>query len=86
MIGVHRVKIQPQWYKLCENGEKTCEIRYNDRDYNINDTIILCEYDLNKKEYTGKELIRNISHVLHSADCDGLKKGYVILSLTAALK
>lgn len=41
----HHVKIEEQYYEDIENGLKRFEIRKNDRDYKVDDVIILKEID-----------------------------------------
>ena len=48
----HELKIAPHWYsKVCYN-RKLFEIRLKDRDYQVNQIILLREWE---KEYTGRE-------------------------------
>ena len=37
----HRLKIAPQWYDRLADGTKTHEVRRNDRDFQIGDTLTL---------------------------------------------
>ena len=37
----HKLKIEPSYYEAVLDGDKTFEIRYNDRGYQKGDTIIL---------------------------------------------
>lgn len=41
----HELKIHPQFLSRIASGQKTFEIRKNDRDYQVGDTLILMEYD-----------------------------------------
>lgn len=87
MKRVHELKIWPEFYKLIVSGVKTCELRRNDRQYDVGDKLLLREYEPINMEYTGKMIYREITHVLHGAGVgcieplQGLSIGFVILSL-----
>lgn len=51
----HDLKIWPQFYKRVADGSKTFEIRNNDRDFQLGDTITLKEYDPKPINPTGDE-------------------------------
>lgn len=42
---IHELKIWPQYYARVADGSKTFEVRDNDRDFQLGDTVILHEYD-----------------------------------------
>ena len=63
------------WY-----GNKTFELRKDDRDYKVGDKLKLLEFD--NGNYTGRECNRTISYVLRDVEKYGLKKGFVILAIT----
>lgn len=46
----HHLKTKPEYFQAVINGKKPFEIRYNDRNFQVGDRVIL-------EEYTGKELI-----------------------------
>ena len=76
---VHELKILPKYFKDVVFGYKNFELRKNDRNYLIGDTIILKEWDGEK--YTGLECKRFISYILHGTGEYGLQDGYCILGL-----
>lgn len=39
----HNLKLFERYYKAVVRGEKLSEVRYNDRNYNVGDTITLLE-------------------------------------------
>ena len=73
----HYLKIFPDYYDHVKSGDKTFEVRYNDRDYQVNDVLHLQEF--NNGEYTGRELVKTISYILDNTNY--CKEGYVILAL-----
>lgn len=73
------LKILPQFFRAVKEGRKRFEIRKNDRNFQIGDTVWLHEYT--KGEYTGNSInIGRIDYVLRSEEAMGLEKGYVIFS------
>ncbi len=76
----HALKTWPYYFNLIDNDIKDFEIRKNDRDFKVGDTILLQEWDPVDQKYTRKELSRVISYIL-SDEQFGVKPGYVILSI-----
>ncbi len=79
----HELKIQPQYFKDVMLGLKRFEIRFNDRNYQVGDTLILNEFNPNTKRYTGEQVTRKIDYILN--DVDGLEPDYVILQILKPL-
>lgn len=79
----HDVKCSPTYFRQVQGGNKTFELRLNDRDYREGDTIILREFDRGangcKGDYTGDSVIRKIGYVLQGYP--GLQQNYCIMSL-----
>ena len=73
----HYLKILPDYYDHVKSGDKTFEVRFNDRDYQVNDVLHLQEF--NNGEYTGRELVKVVSYILNNSDY--CKEGYVILAI-----
>ena len=73
----HKLKIKSEHYINVINGTKTAEIRYNDRNYQVDDILILNEIDENGV-FTGKNCAVIVTHVLD--DNQYLQTGYVMLS------
>lgn len=76
-MTVHRLKIYSKYFKEVVSGNKTFEVRNNDRDFQEGDKVILREYDGNN--YTGKSIEKNIGYILR--DEKYTKSGYVVFSL-----
>lgn len=69
-------KILPNYFKAVIHDEKRFEIRKDEDNLQIGDTVILKEWDGEK--YTGRETSRNITYILRNAPEYGLMPGYVI--------
>ena len=73
----HKLKIKSEHFSAVINKTKTAEIRYNDRNYQVDDILILNEID-EKGVFTGKNCSVIVTHVLE--DNQYLQTGYVMLS------
>ncbi|SNA83259.1 ASCH domain protein (modular protein) [Flavobacterium psychrophilum] len=60
----HELKILPQYFKDVMLGLKKFEIRFNDRNYQVGDTLILNEFNPTTKKYTGFQVIRKVDYIL----------------------
>ncbi|KDM90222.1 DUF3850 domain-containing protein [Photobacterium galatheae] len=78
-IAFHQVKLQSLHFNEVLAGRKTHEIRFNDRDYQAGDCLILREVDDNGDD-TGQEMNAEITHV-QQGDHFGLADGWCVLSL-----
>lgn len=79
----HDIKILPQYFckvrgLRCGAGEKNFELRKDDRDYQVGDTVTLHEWEP-EKGYTGEQISVVISYVLRDCSEYGLMEGYCIL-------
>lgn len=50
----HGLKTIPEFFEHVCSGAKRFEIRLNDRDFKVNDRVILFEYDNITERYTGR--------------------------------
>ena len=77
MSKIIELKIKPEYFVAVLQGNKTAELRLNDRDYRVNDIMILREFDGVK--YTGHSICAKITHILSNCGF-GLQDGYVMIS------
>lgn len=75
----HHIKCWPDVFEEMRAGRKTAEFRYNDRDYQVGDTLLIREWDTATAAYTHREITRAITHVLQGGF--GVPAGYAMLSL-----
>lgn len=75
----HYLKIDLVHLEQVILGNKTSEIRFNDRDFQVGDLLFLRGYT-EEGEYTSTQAIMKITHILD--DNDYLQPGFVMLSMT----
>lgn len=78
MFKKHTLNLLPQYWSPIYSGQKTCEIRKNDRDFQKGDGIFFSILDGGLKSFPQEHEFL-ITHVLHFPE--GLKDGYVALSI-----
>ena len=79
----HSIKIKKQYFDKILSKEKTFEIRKNDRDYQVGDTLILEEiddYDLKWPYNSGRKIRVEITYILFGP-CYGLEADFCIMSV-----
>ena len=76
-MRIHDLKIAPPYYAAVVSGDKTFEVRYNDRDYQVGDILNLNEYLAGN--FTGRGITKQITYMLD--DADYCKEGFIILAL-----
>ena len=59
----HTLKIDPIYFQPVLDRKKTFEIRFNDRNYQVGDAVVLQEYDGKTDQYTGRSLSATITYV-----------------------
>lgn len=79
---VHYLKIKPEYYKDVECGLKTFELRKNDRDFQVGDTLMLIKLDDDGNETDQVTRVR-VTYILKDCPQYGLKDGYAILGINA---
>lgn len=77
---VYSLKTWPEHFQNIKRGLKTFELRYNDRDYQVGNELILQEYDPETEEYTGDHIHAVITHIMGENDFLDMK-GFVIMSI-----
>lgn len=76
---IHKLKIETQYFKQVISGEKTFEIRFNDRNYAVGDLLFLREYFSETGRFSG-----SVAFVSVTSICDDIrfvKPGYVVMSI-----
>ncbi len=76
---IHELKILPHFFTDVISGEKTFEIRKNDRPFHKGDLLALNEYDADRKCYTGNSCLVYIDYIMN--DSDYVKKDMVVMAI-----
>jgi hypothetical protein len=77
---LHELKCWPDFYMRIVSGEKTFEIRKDDRGYRAGDRLWLREWNHGRKEYTGRSCVVTVPYLL-GGQWPGLTEGYVVMSV-----
>jgi hypothetical protein len=84
-VAVHDLKTWPDFFQAIVDGVKTFEIRKNDRDYKVGDTLNLMEYAPGPDEYTGREIRKSVVYLLNGDLAEGagfgVQSGHVAMAL-----
>lgn len=77
----HEVKILPEYFRQVfvrpGEGTKRFELRKDDRNYQIGDSVTLREW-IPEEGYTGNEITVGIIYVMRNCPQYGLREGYCI--------
>lgn len=71
----HELKVLPQYFKALWCGDKTFEIRLNDRNFQERDEVVLLEWN-DEEAFTGREINGFITYLTNFEQ----KEGYVVFS------
>lgn len=74
---IHELKIYPEYFKAVISGEKTFEIRKNDRPFHKGDLLALNEFD--GQNWTGNSCLVYVDYILSNTDF--VKKDMVVMSI-----
>lgn len=86
----HRLKCWPKFYEAIRVGRKRHDLRRSsDRDFRVGDQLLLCEFDPEQSDFTGREQLAEVTYIT-SADLpcalshDALHSDFCILSIKIA--
>jgi hypothetical protein len=61
----HTLKTYIEYFEHLRNGSKMFEVRKNDRNFRVGDTLVLKEYNPEKMpHYTGRSCIRIVTYII----------------------
>lgn len=78
-MTVHKLKLFPEYFDAVANGIKTFEIRKNDRDYKVGDTLRLYEFDPEEEARTCDVAVTYI--LTHEDFPDGIPEDYCVMGI-----
>lgn len=79
-MQTHELKIWPEFFEPIVTGEKTFELRKDDRGFKAGDVLWLREWQ--QSGYTGRELKKRVTYLLGGI---GLERDYVCMALADVL-
>ena len=81
----HELKTWPAFFAAIRDGDKTFEVRRNDRGFQTGDVLVLREWDPNRSygsgAYTGNDEWRTVTYVLTGEEF-GIKDGFCVMGLS----
>lgn len=84
-MQIHDLKIDKKFYHDVLHGQKRFEIRKNDREYQVNDLLVLRAYDQEARQYYDQEqhapMLLRVTYMLADYECRGLRDGYVAMGI-----
>lgn len=90
MASQHTLKTWPEFFQAIAEGRKPFEYRLNDRDYQVDDVLVLREFVPPTPDdpmgdrggyYTGRELWRRVTYILDDRLGPTMRKGFVVMAL-----
>jgi ASC-1-like (ASCH) protein len=63
-------KTWPEYFESVRNGDKSFDMRLNDWEINVGDILILKEWDPDTKQYTGRQLEKEVTYILKTKDAE----------------
>jgi len=82
-MQIHELKTIDPFYSQVESGDKTFELRYNDRDFQKGDYLLLKRYNPVNFTYSGESTLVRVKHVLQGFA--GIDKDFCIMSISAPI-
>ena len=73
----HELKILPEYFEAVLSRNKSFEIRRDDRDFKVGDTLLLKEYDSIFKVFTGRTAKRKITYITAYAQ----QEDYIVMAM-----
>lgn len=80
--ALHYLKTWPEYFEAVDLGEKTFEIRKNDRGFAEGDWLLLRCFEPEHEIYTGDWTVRRVDYILNGGSF-GLEKNFVIMSISS---
>lgn len=78
-MSEHELKCWPEFFDAVDRGEKTFEARKDDREFKLNDSILLREWSPVTESYTGREVRFRITYILRGTE--HVAPGFCIMAI-----
>jgi len=76
----HNLKIWPEFFEAVYMRRKTFEVRKNDRNFNVGDTLIFNEFNPETEKYTGAICHKYVRYIMHGGKF-GIEEGYCVMGI-----
>ena len=80
MLKTHILRTWPKHLEAVIRGDKTFEVRQNDRDFAVGDILDLREWDPETQEYGPRSILHHVTYILEGGQF-GIEEGYVVMGL-----
>lgn len=83
-MATHRLKTDHEVFLAVQSGDKMFELRYDDRGYEVGDTLELLDWDAQNQVYLGPVVRRRVTYILRPEEyISSLSRpsGWCIMSL-----
>ena len=77
----HELKTWPTPFAAVCEGRKRFEFRFNDRNYQVGDLLMLREWNPADGTYTGEEVLVEVLYILRDSECLSPQPGYCVMSI-----
>lgn len=90
---IHKLKCWPEYFQAMLDGRKTFEARRNDRNFQVNDVLILQEWAPADSihsavgTYSGREIKAIVTYILHGSEANqiiGVNDGFCVMGIKIA--
>jgi hypothetical protein len=61
---IHEIKCWPEYFQPLYIGRKEFEVRKNDRNYKVGDSLLIREFNPLTGMYTKREIVRRITYII----------------------
>jgi hypothetical protein len=79
-LTTHHLKTWPEFFRAITSGDKTFELRKDDRGYRAGDVLHLQEYDRANDTLTGAEIWVRVPYLV-AGPAFGLERDYVCMAI-----
>lgn len=79
---MHKLKTWTPYFSDLWSGEKRFELRRDDRKFSVGDLLVLEEYDMAERNYSGRRIHAKVGYILRDCDAFGLMSDHVIMGLS----
>jgi len=80
MNKTHKLKTWPEYFSAVADGTKTFEIRENDREYKVGDTLVLQEYNNHTEKYSYREIECVVTYMIEGGKF-GISKTHCVMAI-----